>query len=68
MLHNDAFDHSGQGAHYTGSTFQKLLKENKLEQSMSIKVAIYLINYRLWWIFIIILDASGIKKTDSYSI
>ena len=48
MLHNDAFVHSGQGAHYTGSTFQKLLKENKLEQSMSIKVAIYLMNYRLW--------------------
>ena len=34
-LHKDAFIHSDQGAHYTIPTFQKLLKKNKLGQSMS---------------------------------
>ena len=27
--------HSDQGSHYTSSEFQKLLKEKKIEQSMS---------------------------------
>lgn len=33
----DAFVHSDQGSHYTSPTFQALLKEMKLEQSMSRK-------------------------------
>ena len=32
---NDAFVHSDQGSHYTSPTFQELLKELKLGQSMS---------------------------------
>ena len=34
-LHKDAFIHSDQGSHYTSPIFQKLLKKNKLGQSMS---------------------------------
>ena len=34
-LHKDAFIHSDQGAHYTSPIFQKLLKKNNLDQSMS---------------------------------
>ena len=34
-LSEDAFVHSDQGAHYTSPIFQKLLKSNKLGQSMS---------------------------------
>lgn len=34
-LHEEAFIHSDQGVHYTSPIFQKLLKENKLRQSMS---------------------------------
>lgn len=34
-LHKDAFIHSDQGVHYTSPKFQKLLKDNKLGQSMS---------------------------------
>ena len=34
-LHEDAFIHSDQGAHYTSPRFQKLLKSKKLGQSMS---------------------------------
>lgn len=36
-LHKDAFIHSDQGAHYTSPIFQKLLKKNNLDQSMSRK-------------------------------
>lgn len=36
-LHKDAFIHSDQGSHYTSPIFQKLLKKNNLEQSMSRK-------------------------------
>ena len=35
ILHKESFIHSNQGAHYTSPIFQKLLKENKLRQSMS---------------------------------
>lgn len=34
-LASDAFIHSDQGAHYTSPRYQKLLKENRLGQSMS---------------------------------
>jgi len=34
-LHNDAFIHSDQGAHYTSPIFQKLVKKYGLGQSMS---------------------------------
>ena len=34
-LHKDAFIHSDQGSHYTSPIFQKLLKKNNLDQSMS---------------------------------
>lgn len=34
-LHREAFVHSDQGVHYTSPIFQKLLKKNKLGQSMS---------------------------------
>lgn len=34
-LHKDAFIHSDQGSHYTSPTYQKLLKEKGLGQSMS---------------------------------
>jgi len=34
-LSSDAYIHSDQGVHYTSPTFQKLLKKNKLGQSMS---------------------------------
>ncbi|MGL5820456.1 MAG: IS3 family transposase, partial [Sarcina sp.] len=34
-LHPEAFVHSDQGVHYTSPIFQKLLKKNKLGQSMS---------------------------------
>lgn len=36
-LHKDAFIHSDHGSHYTSPIFQKLLKKNNLEQSMSRK-------------------------------
>ena len=36
-LHNDAFIHSDQGAHYTSPIFQKLVKKCGLGQSMSIR-------------------------------
>lgn len=36
-LHKDAFIHSDHGSHYTSPVFQKLLKKNNLEQSMSRK-------------------------------
>lgn len=36
-IHEDAFVHSDQGSHYTSPTFQSLLKELKLGQSMSRK-------------------------------
>jgi transposase InsO family protein len=36
-LHKDAFVHSDEVAHYTSPIFQKLLKKNKLGQSMSKK-------------------------------
>ncbi|MGL4449805.1 MAG: IS3 family transposase, partial [Sarcina sp.] len=36
-LHKDAFIHSDQGVHYTSPIFQKLLKKNNLDQSMSRK-------------------------------
>lgn len=36
-LHKDAFIHSDQGSHYTSPIFQKLLKKNNLDQSMSRK-------------------------------
>lgn len=35
ILAEDAFIHSDQGGHYTSPTYQKLLKEKKLGQSMS---------------------------------
>lgn len=35
IIHKDAFIHSDQGVHYTSIKFQKLLKENNLDQSMS---------------------------------
>jgi putative transposase len=35
LLHSEAFIHSYQGAHYTSSIFQKLLKNYKIGQSMS---------------------------------
>lgn len=34
-LHNEAFIHSDQGSHYTSPTYQKLLKQKGLGQSMS---------------------------------
>ena len=34
-LQRDAFIHSDQGSHYTSPTYQKLLKKNRLGQSMS---------------------------------
>lgn len=34
-IHKDAFVHSDQGSHYTSPTFQKLLKQYNLGQSMS---------------------------------
>ena len=34
-IHKDAMIHSDQGVHYTSPTFQRLVKENGLEQSMS---------------------------------
>lgn len=34
-LHKDAFIHSDQGSHYTSPTYQKLLKNKGLRQSMS---------------------------------
>lgn len=34
-LHNEAFIHSDQGSHYTSPTYQKLLKQRGLGQSMS---------------------------------
>ena len=34
-LHEETFIYSDQGIHYTSPIFQKLLKENKLRQSMS---------------------------------
>ncbi|WP_339848157.1 IS3 family transposase [Paenibacillus sp. FSL W7-1088] len=34
-LHKDAFIHSDQGSHYTSPTYQALLKQNGLGQSMS---------------------------------
>ena len=33
-LHKDTFVHSDQGLHYTSPIFQRLLKENNLNQSM----------------------------------
>ncbi|MNN66095.1 Integrase core domain protein [compost metagenome] len=34
-LHKEAFIHSDQGSHYTSPTYQKLLKQKGLGQSMS---------------------------------
>jgi len=34
-LHNEAFIHSDQGSHYTSPTYQKILKQKGLGQSMS---------------------------------